>query len=358
MSIIKSTLQDIKDYFEHPALNQSELKKYLVSLNEIMYNNEKEQEPSRLLFTEEEQYNIIGSAVDMLLTGTREEFNSVYFISSCNKPSDLLISILKQVTSLIRESDKDMDALVFFKEEILVAANAHDYQRNWKDETRVNKIIELGAEYFEELKLSANKTVIDVADMQQIETIVTSFIEAYPKLFGTTPVSDDYTIYHQYPIYWNWHRQESCPAKALLDLMVHKASTNEFFIYDLKTTGGLANEFSTSINRYRYDIQAAWYTTAVSEKFNVPMENVKFKFLVQSKLFVGKPVEYIATREFIIKAITGLPARTSTEVGPDGTLFGIPKKAVLGIDTLLDIRRFYLRNNFSVDYAANKIELY
>lgn len=357
MPIVKSSLQDIKNYFEHPALNQSELKKYLVSLNEIMYNNEKEQEPSRLLFTEEEQYNIIGSAVDLLLTGTREEFETVYFISSCQKPSDLLISILKHTMSMIDEANKEMDALIFFKDELLAAANAHDYQRNWKDETRVNKIIELGAEYFEELKLSGNKTVIDIVDMQQIETIVESFKQAYPKLFGGVQVSNDFTIYHQYPIYWNWHGSD-IKTKALLDIMVHKASTNEFYIYDLKTTGGLANEFQNSVTRFRYDIQAAWYITAVAEKFGVPMENIKFKFLVQSKLFVGKPVEYIATKEFVQKAITGLPSRTTMEVSPDGTLFGIPKRAVLGIDTLLEIRQFYLDNNFSMDYANNKIELY
>lgn len=359
MQIKKSSLDTIREYFESDRVSQSELKKYAKSLNEIKYEAEKENE-SRLLFAEDEQYNIIGSAVDTLLTGTREDFNTLYHVSSSGKPSDLIASILKQVLSLVREHEKELDALVFFRDEILTAVNAHEYQSRWKDETRVDKIIELGADYFEELKLSVNKTVLSAEDMQLVENIVRSFEATYPKLFREGILSDDYEIYHQLPLYWTEYTLSDVETKckALLDIVIFKKSTNEAIIYDIKTTAGIAEDFQHSVSKYRYDIQAAWYAHAISMNYPVQPENIKFKFLVQSKLYVGKPVEFVATPEFIEKALNGVPERKTVEAAADGTLHGFTKRAIPGIKSLLNVRNYYMSTEFSHDYAGSSIELH
>ena len=65
MGVVITPQSEIDKYFESDALSQSSLKKLLTGINSFL-NNQKEE--SELFYTEKGHF-IIGSAVDMLLTG-------------------------------------------------------------------------------------------------------------------------------------------------------------------------------------------------------------------------------------------------------------------------------------------------
>lgn len=345
MSIIKTPRTVVKDYYESDAISQSELKIYFNSYDKILY--EKQQESSsRLLFNEESNYNIIGSAVDILLTGTQEDFENEFYISVNEKPSDLIISIVKQIYEKVSNSDKDFDSLVFFKDEILEAINDHNYQPKWKEETRINKIIDLGSEYFFELDNSKEKTVISAEDIVLVENIVDSFKKEYPKLF----VETDNEVYHQYPVYFMYNNYK---CKALLDVIEFK-NDGSIIIYDIKTTGDFVEDFPNAFRKFKYGVQSSWYTKAIETMF--PNKKVTFKFIVQSKKQLGIPKCFEVSSNIYNRAFIGYPKRYSIEYDANYCkMMQFYKPAILGIDDLLRIRNYYVSTNFEEDYNTKKV---
>ena len=172
---------------DSPALNQSTLKSFLLPDDQREHKIEKGEDK---IFKEDPVYFTIGGAVDMLLTGFEDDFEKTYHISTLTKrPSDAIINIINTAIEGVTEVTDSLDS---YREEILQACLLNNYQSNWKDETKINKIIELGADYFEELKLSYGKKILSADDVQIVEAIVSGIKNKYPQYFDQD--SDDEKI--------------------------------------------------------------------------------------------------------------------------------------------------------------------
>ena len=283
--IIRSSKEQIQEYINSPAMNQSKLK--LLSISAQAFQEVKEPE----MFFEEKEHFVIGKGVDDLITMGQEYFDENYHISDITKPSDTIMSIVQQVFQS-KESDN------WFDQNLLPAIEAHNYQPNWKPDTKITKVSVEGETYWNELLQSENKQILSKEQILKIDSIANQILEHrftkdYFKL-------DEFTdIYYQLPIYFT---VDNIECKALLDMVIVNHELKTITPIDIKTIGDYTKFFDYQCLRRRYDIQASWYMQALFNWRDINYErySVKtFKFIVASTTKQCDPVIFDATNNFI-----------------------------------------------------------
>lgn len=323
-------LLEMKNYYDNPAISQSKLKLLLGNPKNFIEVEEPE------MFFEEKQHFIIGDAVDCLLTRGSQEFDRQFYISNLEfKPSDVIKSIINEVYSKKTDSLDIKD----YTYEILKACDNHNYQANWKAETRINKILE-NWQYWEELCKSENKTILTVEDEKLILNIVHSFKTSPGTSKYFTDLPDDFTVSTQLPIYFKW---EDVDCKSLLDMVIFNHKDKEVYIFDIKTTGDEVSNFTKNAERFGYQIQCAFYWKAMEEYLiqnNMFDYEIKsFSFLVESTKNPYNAVEFVATESFRAKGLYG-----------EKDAFKNKK----GILELFDDYKYYIENGFEIDRSIRE----
>jgi len=168
----------------------------------------------------------------------------------------------------------------------LLTANL--YQSLKTDQQRLDKILtEENKEYFEFLKLSLEKSIVDQPTLDGCKVAVEILknnsnvrallqldrdeedksIEAYNELFVKADVDN---------LPFGFH--------GVLDNVVVDHNTKTIFINDLKTLGKSIQDFPDSVEYYRYWIQAVIYVLLVKERFSITDDwNVQVTFIVIDK---------------------------------------------------------------------------
>ena len=307
-----SNRKETQDYYNNLALSQSELKLLLDDPKKFKEFKDKQaqgiQENS-----EDAKYFLLGSAVDCMLTST--DFLEEFHVSSLeNKPSDNVRNIINSVFSMTIQKGNDRE-FTNFKSEILEACNNFEYYPNWKDETRVNKILE-NYQYWNDLVLSEGKKVLSAEEYLTVRNIVASiknhkFTREYFRKAGS-----ELEIVYQLPIFFN-HKTLDC--KALLDMVIFNHSDKTIQPIDIKTTSGRTVHFPTSFRKYRYDIQAAWYTLALeyyknSNIFYFDYTILPFKFIVESTTDIGRPLVFTCSKEALYTGRYGIEESVQTRL--------------------------------------------
>ena len=366
MGVYVTPQSEIDKYFESECLGQSTLKPLKDGLDKFLNNQKEEKE----LYYEEKGSLIIGSAVDCILTGEEGKFDDIYYTSDIEKkPSDAEMSIINMVFDEMLEEYPEGPYLTLDKYPGLVerSVDFHGWQKNWKLETRIQKMTDAGLEYFEDLKLAIGKQVIDKTQLFTINNIVSSLREnpltkSYfdREVYQNDPLID---VYYQLPIYFEY-RGIAC--KALLDILFVFKDVDDKILslmpVDLKTTFTSTLQF-TSFKTYRYDIQAAWYTQAlrspsstinniVGDNSNIQVSN--FRFVVESTVSQGSPLVYEVTDEVLHIGKYGRPAINTVDLN---ILFSTEEvyqpipivKEVKGFDTLITDYLYYQETEWRED---------
>jgi len=308
MGVIITPQIEIDKYFESNALSQSLLKKLLGGIDSFL-NNQKEE--SELYYTEKGHF-IIGSAVDTILTGEEGEFEKQYYVSQIEKkPSDTEMSIINMIFDevMLLNPNKEIQELSVYPGSIQKAIEEHGWQSNWKMETKINKIIDVGSEYFEDLKKGYGKQILTTSELQLINDIVVSlkFNSRTSKFFDRNALSraELVTVYYQLPIYFQYRNIDS---KALFDILIvirdDSGKITSIQAFDLKTMNGSTLKFLNNLKSFRYDIQAAWYTQAILSLFSNELiinEQVlkPFTFIVESNSNPGQPLLFEIDKEIL-----------------------------------------------------------
>lgn len=317
----------IKEYRESDSLGQSLLKKLLIGMDEFL----KEDEFKQTLST------IIGSAVDTILTGNEEDFEEEYYISECEKPSDTIALILETVFDKVPNKKAELETYEGILAQVIIDM---EYQKNWKIDTRIKKLLDF-SDYYEELQNSVGKTIITKDTKIIIDNVVESLRNSpnTAKYFNriTKPNID---MYLQLPIYWQY---EGVQCKSLLDIVIvvkdDKGEIQKVIPVDLKTMWDKTTNFLSSVKQRRYDIQAASYSLAVSQYFNVPMDKVEnFIFIVESTVDIGKPLVFHTTQAFLHVGLHGLP-----ELEYKGRIL---RQQILGYKDLIELHKYYTKQGW------------
>ena len=361
MGVIVTPQLEIDKYFESSALSQSLLKKLLGGIDSFKHNNKDEVE---LYYTEKGHF-IIGSAVDTLLTGEEGEFDKQYYVSQIEKkPSEVEMSIIqKAFDDIVTANFNSIQEIQEFKDYLIyiqTSIEEHNWQSNWKMETKINKIVDIGGIYFEDLKASYGKQILTTADKLLIDNIVSSLTNnpRTSKFFDRTALSraERVSVYYQLPIYFTY---KNIACKSLLDMLIvirdEKCKIISVQPFDLKTMNGNTLKFVTNLKSFRYDIQAAWYLealTSVDSSFDFgrdqfESENVlkPFTFIVESNTFPGQPLIFEADEELLYIGKFGKPD-LEVKISPEATINEILKYGVKGFDELVDTYIYQTENEW------------
>ena len=286
--IIRSNKQAIQEYIESSAINQSKLK--LLSISAQAFQEVREPD----LFFEEKEHFLIGKAVDDVITMGENYWNDNYYISNITKPSDTIMSIVQQIFQS-RISDS------LFENDLLSAIEAHNYQPNWKVDTKIAKVSTEGEVYWHELVQSEGKTILDKDQYMKCVSIVNQLQEhRFTRDYFIADAKYNHDIHYQVPIHFYVDEVE---CKALLDMVIVDHLYKIIIPIDIKTMGDYTKFFDYQALRRRYDIQASWYMKALQQwKKDNNMEDYsihEFRFIVASTTKQCDPLIYLCSQEFI-----------------------------------------------------------
>lgn len=373
--LIISSKEQVQEYYNSPALSQSQLKLLLGGLSNFKANQENESK----LYYEEKGHFIIGGAVDTILTGNEEDFKDKYYVSTLNrKPSDTVKSIINMVYDKVVENYMESinsfslspeytfeayiadngDSLKEYREMLITSIELHNYQPIWKMETKVSKIIEESDTYFKDLIESYGKQILSFEEKELIDSIVNS-LKTNPKtsnyfdrIAHKSQDNSNIDVYYQMPIYFKY---EDLDCKALLDLVI---VVNDIYKVpqivipiDLKTMTGSTLGFDMSLRARRYDIQGVWYTIALKSMFTeANIEN--FRFIVESTSNIGEPLVYKLSDTLMQIGLIGRPSLKLIDTdffksNPEDRLSEIiVSSEIKGIQQLLDDYKWYQENGW------------
>lgn len=358
--------QEVEEYFADDSINQSYLKELIKG---VEYLGKKES----VLYYEEKGHFKIGSAVDVWLTQGTINFNKQYYVSEGQKPSDAIISMVHMVfdNNVINEIPTG-GALMEFRSDILDALDFHKYQSRWKEETRIQRVIDEGSSYFEELKEAHGKTILTNTESTIIHNIVMSLQSSKHtnKYFKDSPTVD---IFYQLPVYFTY-QEMSC--KALLDMVIIDHENKQVFPIDIKTMGDFTRHFPWAVKGRGYNFQAAFYTEALMQlKLSnggtikgfpdiSEYEIMPFKFIVETTKFwkntltdettyyQGKPLVYKLSRRQMRIGKFGRPELTVPTIMTRSLIsetYPTYQKEVIGFKGALELHTWHLENGFEQD---------
>ena len=209
------------------------------------------------LFDKKESQSLTeGSMVDTLITGSVEEFEEHFYVADFPSIGDkekmvadyLFLNYGGQYPVL-----EDLPATY-----ILEAANAYEFQKNWKDETRVKVLTERCSTYYSLKVQAGNRAVVSVETMERIQAMVRALRES-PATCGYFVDNDEMTPVRRYYQLKFKANLDGVGYRCMSDLLVVNYETKSVFPIDLKTSGHKEWDFEDSFIQWMYVIQARLY---------------------------------------------------------------------------------------------------
>ena len=293
-----SSKEDIERYFsDETYMNQSFLKGYLGGLEYKLLRAQKERDE---LYYYENINFLLGDYLDGYLTQGDSFIEENYFSETIiEKPSDAIMSIIQfyfdTISKVSLYEPESESALLEYARNI-------NYRNNYGNKALLDTIRKEGTYYYTYLQRAIGKKIIS----EEEETVIKALLkkldtsEHRNKIF-TAPweylkeerdENCTYQVFFQKPIYFI-HNEVKC--KGLIDILILKVSNEDgnilaAHIVDLKTTGTPTLSFKEAVDRFRYDVQMAFYRTGVAKSCNIPEENVECSFLVLGKNDLNEPM--------------------------------------------------------------------
>lgn len=263
-------------YRQDNALSYSVLSKFRRSgFNELEHLFDKIDTPS-LTF---------GSAVDSIITGGEEEFNSRFMVAEFPSVPDSIVNIVKSLFNAHNDSYRTLESIP--DTDVIAEAAAFNYQNNWKPETRAKVIKEKGSVYYKLLYLSRDKILLDT----ETYTDVTNTVSALRSSESTKNYFADNNPFE------NVERLYQLKFKATLDGVDYRCMADLLIVdhdrkvvipVDLKTSGKPEWDFYKSFVDWRYDIQARLYWRIIRDNMDKDpyfkdFELLNYQFIVANR---------------------------------------------------------------------------
>src|SRR6218665_1350045 len=351
MGLMIGSKESIEKYYASDRLNQSTLKgltsgmqKFIVKDTEV-----EETEPMKL-----------GSLVDCLLFSEEGATEKTYFVPeeeyALSETEAAMVEAIHK--SVVETHVNEPLEIGLYPNAITEVINSFGWQNNWKNETRLNKIIERGSGYFNQLTQAKGRKIISPEKMLHAQNIAKSLRES-PKtkdFFDRNALREsDVFTYYQFPIYFETNKKL---CKALPDIVQtqsnYKTKHAKIHILDLKTMSEPVIYFPQQAQKLRYDIQAAWYIEAAKNNFSfgryfkgaIDEITFYFSFIVESTMYHGDPVLYKCEQSFLHRG------RYGHTFNPDSMTHVSVR--IKGWEELLDEYKYYEENQWREDILTAK----
>lgn len=367
--IYKPNQQAIDDYFSSNTISQSKLK--LLPKGISVFNDIKSDTDAEIIFYEEKSYFLIGQGAELKIQQGSQVFNNTYHLSEVSKPSDKILSMIQQIFDLqgrIKEPTDPFPLLCdVHVDDFMSAITLHEYQANWKAETKVAKIITDGTAYYNDLIKSFGKQILDLDEVTVINSIADSWKEnkrTYKFFDEDYSNKNEVDYYYQFPIYFEYMGEEF---KALLDILEVDHKNKTLRPLDLKTLGGNTINFPSSLRKLRYDFQGAFYCIATScnkRQHQSEFSNyrvLKPEFIVETTKLgqQGIPLVFELSDSLMDIALFGRKLYSSGEHYDDRNMLtrqDVQTNEIYGINETIELYKWHLKNGFDVDRVVREAD--
>ena len=261
-------------YRADPALSYSKLSQFFKNGPRALISNEKIDTPSLRM----------GSLVDCILTAP-EEFDDRFYVADIDRFSDTIRKIIESVYNNLPNGHNEIE---LEDGNLIDYINQAEYQTNWKDETRIKKVIEQGRDYFTVLKYSTGKIVISPQEFSEASQCVQT-LKTHPFTYQIFDCNEDEEIFYQLKFKIEI---DGIPFRFMMDICKVNHKDKWILPIDLKTTGKSSEEFEKSFLDWCYWIQGGSYSAGLiqitqEDDYFKDFKVLPFQFCVINKNELG-----------------------------------------------------------------------
>lgn len=220
-----------------------------------------------------------GSMVDTLLTDA-DNFDDLYKVMNYQKPTDMMRSIADAVWDKYKESSLDKVP----KKSLLDIINSKGFGgESWKSDTKINKVIDGGGEYYSLLSYVGDKQLAHPDDYHLAVKCVNE-LRSNPYTSWIFKESDTIKVYYQLKFKmtfqgWavddeqqklltnEWKNKPDAKSdklndniRCMFDIIVVDYANKRIYPIDLKTTSMPEEDFHLAIQDWYYELQACKYS--------------------------------------------------------------------------------------------------
>lgn len=266
-----------EEYRADPALSYSTLAKYeRGGFNNIEHLFDK-LETASLTF---------GSAVDAIITGGQEEFDSRFMIAEFPSVPDSIVTIVKELFQWCSSTNKTLESI---KDDFVIKiASKYNYQNNWKPETRAKVIKEKGSEYYNLMYVAGDRIILDTNTYQDVCNAVKVLKESEATKFYfamDNPFEPDIERFYQLKFKGEF---DGIDYRCMSDLLIVNHKEKWIKPCDLKTSSHTEWDFYKSFIQWRYDIQARLYWAIIRQNMDKDEYFKDFKLLDYDFIVVNR----------------------------------------------------------------------
>lgn len=210
------------------------------------------------LFDKKESSSLtLGSCVDAILTGGEDEFNSLFLVADIPSLGDKEKQVADYLFDTCGQGYGTMSDIPATY--ILDAANTFEFQKNWKDETRVKVLTERCSPYYVVKTRAIGKTIINRETFDSVLACVRALRES-PATCSYFADDDELSPIRRYYQLKFKAIFDGVGYRNMADLLVVNYEKKKVYPIDLKTSMGCAEwDFEQNFLKWHYYIQARLY---------------------------------------------------------------------------------------------------
>lgn len=358
--IYRSTNEQIAQYEQSEAINQSRLKlliKGVESFNSAITPEEVEE--ALVPYKEKEAgHFIIGQAAERLALYGSEIFNSEYYMSDVEKPSDKIMSIIKQCFDMQMSQWGSAPELSLISNDLMDCIIGHSYYPKWGDQKRLDAVLKGGGTlYYDDLRASNGKDILSLEQYTISEAISNSWTTHERTKYYFTE-SEHIDLYYQFPV---WFELLGVDCKGLIDILEVNHIEKYVRVADTKTMNNFTINFPSALRERRYDFQGYFYTYGITQwlrrhpDLNMRTYSVKYPQFITETTKPGKqgnPLIFTMTPQLMDVALNGRTFMGMTDHYDldDNKIQGEVKvNEVKGVRYALELYKYHLMNGFHAD---------
>ena len=219
------------------------------------------------LFDKKESLSLtLGSAVDSIITGGEDEFNNLFLVADIPALGDKEKQVVDYLFSIWGNGYNSMTDIPATY--ILDAANQFEFQKNWKDETRVKVLTERCSPYYIVKSHATGKTILTTANFEDVKNMVRALREspATSSYFADNDPMSPIRRYYQLKFKAEF---DGVGYRNMADLIKVDYEKKEIRPVDLKTSLGCSEwNFEQNFLKWHYYIQARLYWRIIRDNLD------------------------------------------------------------------------------------------
>ena len=222
-----------------------------------------------------------GSAVDAIITGGQEEFDSKFMVATFPVIPDSIVKMVKLLFSAHKDRYSNLTEIP--NDDIIYLTQEENYQLNWKPDTRAKVIKEKGFEYYRLLFNAGDRTILDNNTygevLQSVRALKES--EATSKYFAQDNPFDSIERYYQLKFKGTFNGIEY---RNMVDCLYIDHANKTIIPIDLKTSSKPEWDFYKSFIEWNYSTQARLYWAIIRQ--NMDKDDYYKDFKLCNYLFI------------------------------------------------------------------------